>query len=247
MKGKIFLIVFILGFWTSLGMAVAAESPKAAATGQSVLGTLNLYLDGFHFHNGDMGRQIEAHHFCGEAGKGLFQCVIFDGAGPSARLMGVEYVITADLFKSLPEDEKRLWHSHGYEVKSGQLVAPNLPSDEELALMKTLANTYGKTWHTWHLELPDNSLPLGIPALMMGFTEDGQANAEMVESRDKHFGISSEEKVKNRADIAKPDVLPGADAWEKGEVVQLDTVRKEKTKGWKEEGAGGSEGKPKRQ
>jgi hypothetical protein len=232
MKGKTFVTAIILGAWMSLGLATAAEPPASGVTGQAVLGALNIYLDGFHFHNGDMGRQVEAHHFCGEAGEGVFQCVIFDGAGPSAHLMGVEYVITEDLFKTLSEDEKRLWHSHGYEVKSGQLVAPGLPPDEELALMGTLVATYGKTWHTWHLELPDNKLPLGIPALMMGFTQDGQANPEMVSARDKHFGISSQEKVKNRAGIAKPNLVPGADAWEKGEVVQLGPVRKEKTLGW---------------
>jgi len=31
------------------------------------------------------------------------------------------------LNQGLPDDEKRYWHSHVYEVLSGQLVAPGVP------------------------------------------------------------------------------------------------------------------------
>jgi hypothetical protein len=56
---------------------------------------------------------------------------------------------------------------------------------------------------------------------MMGFTASGQVNEQMVADRDKRFGISSEDKRKNRSDIAAPPVDPGADAWQKGQTVQL--------------------------
>ncbi len=49
--------------------------------------------------------------------------------------MGVEYIISARLFATLPDDEKKLWHSHDYEVKSGSLVAPSLPQVAEKQLM----------------------------------------------------------------------------------------------------------------
>ena len=39
--------------------------------------------------------------------------------------------------------------------------------------MEQVVSTYGKTWHTWHTDR-DKELPYGIPALMMGFTADGQ-------------------------------------------------------------------------
>ena len=64
--------------------------------------------------------------------------------------MGVEYIISARLFETLPEEEKKLWHSHDYEVKSGSLVAPGLPQAAERRLMEQVVSTYGKTWHTWH-------------------------------------------------------------------------------------------------
>jgi hypothetical protein len=56
---------------------------------------------------------------------------------------------------------------------------------------------------------------------MMGFTADGQADPAMVAARDKRFEVSSEEKKKNRADIPAPAIDPGADAWQKGNIVQL--------------------------
>jgi hypothetical protein len=58
--------------------------------------------------------------------------------------------------------------------------------------------------------------------LMMGFTQDGQVNEQLVAERDKRFGVSSVENRKKRADINYPPIDPGADAWQKGVVVQLE-------------------------
>jgi len=101
------------------------------------------------------------------------QAVIYDGNTRDAKLMGVEYIISERLFNTLPPDEKKLWHSHRHEVMSGSLIGPGLPKPAEKALMSKIVNTYGKTWHTWHTDR-DKTLPLGIPALMMGFTADGR-------------------------------------------------------------------------
>jgi Protein of unknown function (DUF1264) len=53
--------------------------------------------------------------------------VIFDRNAPDARLIGIEYIVSEERFRALPDDEKRLWHSHRYEVKSGTLAAPGIP------------------------------------------------------------------------------------------------------------------------
>ena len=134
--------------------------------------------------------------------------------------MGVEYIISEQLFAGLPKAEQALWHSHVHEVKSGQLVAPGIPEVAEHALMEKLVHTYGKTWHTWHTDL-NKDLPLGVPQLMMGFTADGQADPKMIADRDRRFGIDSAQKKKARADIPTPVVAPGADAWSQGKVFQI--------------------------
>ena len=181
---------------------------------------LNIYMDGFHFYNGDMKAQMEAHHYCSVVNEDVYQCVIFDGNGKDAKIMGIEYIISKKLFDSLPADERRLWHSHVYEVKSGHLVAPGIPQRAEREFMEKIIGTYGKTWHTWHTD-QTLSLPVGHPMLMMGFTADGQADQTMVAQRDKRLEVSSTEKRQDREGIAAPPILPGADAWQGGDVVQL--------------------------
>jgi hypothetical protein len=196
------------------------ETGAALLQRKPPIDALNAYLDGFHFYNGNMKAQMEAHHYCSVLNDELIQCIIYDGNVKDAKIMGVEYIVSTRLFESLPEREKSLWHSHVHEVKSGQLIAPGIPDLAEHELMKKLVGTYGKTWHTWHTDL-QKSLPIGVPQLMMGFTADGQADAQMVSQRDSRFDISTEDNRKDRADIATPPIAPGANAWEKGVVVQL--------------------------
>ncbi|WP_338476980.1 OBAP family protein [Pseudomonas khavaziana] len=195
------------------GAAVLQSRPPVDA--------LNAYLDGFHFYNGHPEVQMEAHHYCAILNEEVIQCVIYDGNRKDAKLMGVEYIISEQLFNALPAQEKALWHSHVHEVKSGQLVAPGIPQLAEHALMEKLVHTYGKTWHTWHTDL-HKQLPLGVPQLMMGFTADGQADPKMVAERDKRLGVDSNQKKAARADIATPAIAPGADAWRQGRIIQID-------------------------
>lgn len=180
----------------------------------------NAYLDGFHFYNGNINAQMEAHHYVSQLNEDVHQAIIFDGNGDDAKIMGVEYIISEKLFKTLPEEEKKLWHSHVYEVKSGELIAPGIPDTAELALMHKLVSTYGKTIHTWHTD-QQRTLPLGSPMIMMGFTKDGQLQPQLLADRDKRLKVSTAEKRKERANIPSPAVLPGANAWEKGELRQF--------------------------
>src|SRR5438094_344079 len=84
----------------------------------------------------------------------------------------------------------------------------------------TLIGTYGKTWHMWQVDRGDK-LPLGIPQLMMAFTADGQAKANIIADRDKLYGSTAAKKMA-RADIADAKHDPSADGWQKGAAVQLD-------------------------
>ncbi len=181
---------------------------------------INAYLDGFHFYNGNINAQMEAHHYVSQINEDVHQAIIYDGNGEDAKIMGVEYIISEKLFKTLPEEEKKLWHSHHYEVKSGALIAPGIPEIAEHELMEKLVSTYGKTIHTWHTD-QQQTLPLGSPMIMMGFTKDGQINQQLLSERDKRFNISTAQKKKSRENIVMPNVDPMANAWEKGELRQF--------------------------
>lgn len=179
---------------------------------------MSTYLNGLHFYADDMGRQVEASHFCIHLRHDLHQCVIFDRNAPDARLIGIEYIISEERFRALPEDEKRLWHSHHHEVKSGVLTAPGIPEIAERAYFEDLITTYGKTFHTWQYDLDD--FPYGVPQLMMGLTEDGQEQQELIRERDRRIGVSTARKRRKRAGIPTPEVAPGANSWESGRAVQ---------------------------
>ncbi|MEQ4451932.1 OBAP family protein [Kosakonia sp. YIM B13605] len=205
------------------GKMKTLETGAALIQSRPPIEAISAYLDGFHFYNGDRQGQMEAHHYVTVLNNDVMQAVIYDGNTANARLMGVEYIISERLFKTLPPEEKKLWHSHRYEVKSGSLIAPGLPAVAEKALMSNIVNTYGKTWHTWHTER-DQTLPLGVPALMMGFTQDGQLNQALLTDRDRRFDVNTSAIRQQRKDLPAHPVAQGADAWEQGQVIQIKPV-----------------------
>jgi hypothetical protein len=142
-----------------------------------------------------------AQHYCAahssdEHGDPMFQCVLFDTTDKNAKLLGVEYVITDKTYRQLPDEEKKYWHPHTYEVLGGGLIAPGMEAEEEKKLMKMLLTTWGKAWHTW----PDHksALPLGEPFLIWSLTGDGQADEGVVAERDKEFHVSTAKLRKRR-------------------------------------------------
>jgi hypothetical protein len=204
----------------------SAETPAAPKSSEpspdlAPIGAIQAHVCGIHFYSGDMKRQIIAQHYCAHRSDDFLQCVLYDSEKKDARLIGVEYIVSAEIFESLPADEKKFWHSHNYEVKSGALTAPGAPEAAEKDLMKVLIGTYGKTWHTWQVDRGDK-LPLGIPQLMMAFTKDGQLDPKIAAERDKLYSTSVAAKKAARADIPDAKIDPGADAWQKGSAVQLD-------------------------
>ena len=218
MKTLSLLLAFL--FIAAAAVAQSSEKAKGATPSFPPITDIHAHVCGIHFYNGDMSRQVIAEHYCAHLSNEVLECVIYDSDKPGARLIGIEYIVSAKIFESLPAEEKKLWHSHNYEVKSGVLTAPGMADAAEKDLMKVLIGTYGKTWHTWQVDRGDK-LPLGIPQLMMGFTAEGQAKAKIVAERDKLYG-SSDAKKAARADIPDVKLDPGADAWQKGAAVQLD-------------------------
>ena len=145
------------------------------------------------------------------------QCLIYDTPQPNARLIGVEYMISAKLFKTLEPSERKLWHSHIFEVKSGMLIMPGpngLPTgvweEAETKEMEEVVGLYGKTYHFWQVDRGDK-LPLGGPELMMSFTKEEQCPGfkELVGERDERFKVSHEQKAGKRAYIEEPDIHDG--------------------------------------
>ena len=129
-------------------------------------------------------------------------------------------MITPKLFATLEADEKKLWHSHVFEVKSGMLImpGPTLPGIKqvwekaETREMEHVVGLYGKVYHLWQTDRGDK-LPLGEPQLMMSFTGEGQFDFEkMVGERDERFGVDWKRKKELREGIEEPVIDVGADS-----------------------------------
>ena len=181
------------------------------------------HLLSFNFYNGDMGRQSTAHYFCINLNEDIQQCLIYDSNSENAKLVGIEYIISDNLFKTLPEEEKRYWHTHVYEVKSGVMVAPLVPDMAEKEFMKKLVSTYGKSFKIWQVDRGD-PLPLGPPQLMMSFTADGQISPSLHKVRDQSCNVSVSESKNNRSDIPIQTSDPLSDHWRTGIAYQIKPV-----------------------
>jgi Protein of unknown function (DUF1264) len=146
------------------------------------------------------------------------QCILYDSPGPNARLIGIEYMISPRLYKTLPKDERKLWHSHVFEVKSGMLIMPK-PSTVPDAIwdvaenkeMEDVIGIYGKVYHLWQTDRGDK-LPMGEPKLMTSFTQESQLDFDkLVGERDDRFGSDYRKKQKNREYIPEPEIHEDAD------------------------------------
>jgi hypothetical protein len=199
------------------------QSPQLTAT-QDFAPVKNIcaYLNAFHIYRDDPSRIVEAQHYCSHIqhsrSGSIRQCVIYDSPEPNARLIGVEYMIPRETFETLDAEEKKLWHSHGFEVKSGMLVMPSkLPNavweKAETKEMEEVATLYGKTFHFWEVDKGD-ALPLGPPKLMMSLLHETPGFQKACKGRDERFGTDYKHKKEIRKHIPMPEVDPLADYWD---------------------------------
>ena len=65
-------------------------------------------------------------HFCKPNDKIMMVCQLYDSNSPNATLIGVEYMITANAYKNLPDREKPNWHYHKEEFAPNR-ADPKLP------------------------------------------------------------------------------------------------------------------------
>jgi len=210
-----------------------AETADTWDVRQTPMAQVHQHLCAFHVVADDHGRQIEAHHYCTCVAPDFHQCIVYDSNEPTARLIGIEYLISEAKFDALPEEEKVYWHSHKYECESGVLVqmhkqgtAGLVPEAEERGMIAAVHQTFGKVIHTWNIDVhPD--LPLGPPTLMMSYTKPEMVNWDAIAKRDASQGVSTEERRAKRAEYLPSSYPknPAADAWmTTGKQVQVQAV-----------------------
>ncbi len=108
-----------------------------------------------------------AYHYCKSVNDDVSQCILYDGTGPDARLIGVEYLVSDALYQKMPTEEKMYWHDHKYEVDAGLLKSLTQSGEDEKKTMATVRSLWGKVFHTW---ASGKSYPSGPPRLFWSVT-----------------------------------------------------------------------------
>jgi hypothetical protein len=126
--------------------AAPAAGPKAPI--QEVL-HCPLAFAGVHLLKELPERSQVAYHFCKPVNGDLNQCVLYDGTGPDARLIGIEYLVSDAVYQKMPADEKAYWHDHKYEVDAGLLKSLTQSGDDEKKTLAAVRTLWGKVYHTW--------------------------------------------------------------------------------------------------
>lgn len=169
---------------------------KANIAPAKFVGEYGLHVCAFHVGKDDPSLQVESHHYCTPLRDGVFQCVIYDSDRGNAKLIGVEYIVSEEIFKTLPAEEKKLWHAHEYEIREGLLTMPGVTADCEKKLLTGLMKSWGKVWHTW--PDPKTDLPIGNPVLMWSASKERDVRKDLIRSRDERFKIDVNEVKKQR-------------------------------------------------
>jgi hypothetical protein len=90
-----------------------------------------------------------AYHFCKPVNEDLNQCVLYDGTGPDARLIGIEYLVSDAVYQKMPAEEKAYWHDHKHEVDAGLLKSITQTGEDEKKTLAAVRPLWGKVYHTW--------------------------------------------------------------------------------------------------
>ena len=108
-----------------------------------------------------------AYHFCKPLNEDVNQCVLYDGKGPNARLIGIEYLVSDSIYQKMPAEEKIYWHDHKNEVDAGLLHSLIETGEEERATLAKVRTLWGKVYHTW---VTGSTYPIGPARLFWAVT-----------------------------------------------------------------------------
>ena len=109
--------------------------------------------------------QTVVHHHCKVYDDNTAACLLFPyGMTDQDKPYGIEYVITADQFQELPEDEQNYWHYHRTEFPRAEAAFPELTDSELENVLPILDETYGKVFYFWNY---GDAYPMGEPSILV--------------------------------------------------------------------------------
>jgi hypothetical protein len=107
------------------------------------------------------------HHHCKVYDDMTATCLLFPtGMNDQDKLYGIEFVIPANHYNTLPEEEKKYWHYHLTELPRVNATLPDMTAEEAAKVKPVLDETYGKVVY---FRQYGDQLPIGEPkAVIIG-------------------------------------------------------------------------------
>jgi hypothetical protein len=107
---------------------------------------------------------LRVFHYCKPNDKIMMVCQLYDSNSSNATLIGIEYMISADTYNSLPDREKPNWHFHKEEFTPNRADPkfPQLSQQQQQEMLTKLENSYGKVILTWN---PNDNTPAFPPQI----------------------------------------------------------------------------------
>jgi hypothetical protein len=76
-------------------------------------------------------------------------CLLYDGPGPDARLIGIEYLVSDEVYRQMPAEEKIYWHDHRCEADASLPTSLTESGSEERSTHTQIRHLWGKVYRTW--------------------------------------------------------------------------------------------------
>ncbi len=178
----------------SVALSSGFANVQAQSNNSTITTTAAKPVDGYNTPQGHLSAirhvfddpVLRVQHYCKPNDKIVIVCQLYDSVSPNATLIGIEYIITADQYKALPDREKPNWHYHAIEFATNRAdpMFPELKPTQVAAQMGKIINTYGKVILTWD---PKDKLPV-FPAQVEIVQHPFMVNQTITPQMDKYLG-----------------------------------------------------------
>lgn len=165
-------LVYTIGISAILtvSLLILMVAPQNSFAQPTTLTNMSKPIDGYNLPQGHLTAirhvfddpSLRVHHYCKIDEKIFLVCQLYDSHSKNATLIGVEYIITAEQYTTLPDREKPNWHYHKIEFAANRADPkfPELNPEQAKAEMQKAMDTYGKVIITWN---PNDLLPAFPP------------------------------------------------------------------------------------
>ena len=120
----------------------------------------DLHVDAKHYVKAE---RVAVHHWCKTIDEKLIECLLFDSDNKNANLVGIETIVTNNIWATFTEEQQIEWHDHATEIVEAEAVLPDTPEEEAVKIVDFLKGTHGRVIYIWNF--PEDEWPITKPFL----------------------------------------------------------------------------------